>query len=156
LPKSIVTETKCCGLLVDIVGPDDLVDVAVWCSEMLPSPTVAPLGIRIEELNSRRDEGGARNREGFYGKANDGAAAEELVVLIVLGVDVYLGTVSETKSVACCLGNDRLHSENVAEEGRHSDRVRGSYAEPTDCNDLCARIGRSHGMSIASPDSAQA
>jgi len=116
---------------------------------MLPRSPVAPLGLRIQELDSRCDEGSSRNLEGFYGKANDGAYAEELVVLIVLGVDVCLSTVSKTESVAGGLGQDRLHSQNVAEEARHSGRVRGSHAEPTDCNNLCAGIGRSHGMSIA-------
>lgn len=118
---------------------------------MLPSLTGMPLRIRIEELNSCRDESSSRDREGFHLKTQDRAASEELVVLVLLGIDVCLGTVRETKSVSRGSGKNRLQSEHVAKEGGHGFGVWRSYAEPADCDHFGGRghESQSHQRAIA-------
>ena len=116
----------------EVVRTNDLVNVAVRRAKMLPRTTADPLRRGVNELDSRCDESSVRGCKGCDVEADNGPAAEEVVVEVITGVDVRLSPVVKAKSAARAVMLDRRQTEYVSKKGRHRGVAVGPYPKPTD------------------------
>jgi hypothetical protein len=94
---SVTTTTWLPCLRSDVVA-NDLVDISVRRSEVLPDPTGGALWLRVDELDPC-----AKQSVASYGKAVDlkgdhRPVAEELVISIVWAIDMNLCSVVQLES----------------------------------------------------------
>jgi hypothetical protein len=101
---------------VEVVRTNDLVDVAVRRSKMLPRAAPHSLRIRVEKLDSGSDESCACGCKRCDGEADNGPPVEEVMVPIIAGIDVRLGSIVEAESAARAAILDRRQLQNVSKE----------------------------------------
>ena len=101
---------------VEVVRTNDLVDVTVRRSKMLPCAAAQPLRIRVDKLDSGRDESRARGCKRFDGEADNGPTAEEVVVGIIAGIDVRLSPIVKSESATRAAILERRQAEDVSKK----------------------------------------
>jgi len=119
----------------DIIA-DDLVDISIRRSEVLPYLAGSALWLRIDELDPGAKQSAARNRKVVDLKGHYWPAAEELVMFVLRGVDVNLGPVVQLESSRSVIDRKNIQIQHVSIERGHSVELERLRAHPAQASYL--------------------